>query len=68
MHLKIGRVISFDGKIEEEKRGNLVHPKMDEYENLYLDLDEEEINENLTVLDEDFEDLEELSMVNVSLN
>lgn len=35
---------------------------MDDYENLFLNLDEEEINENLTVLDEDFEDL--LNMVN----
>lgn len=40
---------------------------MDEYENLFLDLDEEEINENLAVLDEDFEDLEE-NMVNLISN
>lgn len=57
-------VIFLTEKIEE-KRGNLVHPKMDDYENLFLNLDEEEINENLTVLDEDFEDLEE-NMVNES--
>lgn len=46
---------------------NLVHPKMDEYENLFLNLDEEEINENLAVLDEDFEDIEE-NMVNLMVS
>lgn len=61
------KVISLTEKIEEEKRGSLVHPKMDEYENLFLNLDEEEINENLAVLDEDFEDLEE-NMVNLISN
>lgn len=42
---------------------------MDEYENLFLNLDEAEFYENLAVLDEDFEDIEEEeNMVKILMN